>query len=225
MDSEYKVLNNRLNTRLKAEARRRTGRSDKVKIIGLRTTENEGEMYATVLKLFGNGMCNVKCIDGKIRICIIRKKFRGRSKRENQVSSGTMVMVGLRTWEKPDKNGREKCDLLEVYSSSDVRKLKQKSSENFENIDIDSIYENNNYDFEFDTNEYNDNDDSSENSNSNSDSMIQPNRYDVPISDDEDDDEIYEYDENCYIINNSNNNNNNYTNSNEQDDNINIDDI
>ena len=58
-----------------------------------------GESYAKVLKLFGRGMVDVLCNDEVIRLCIIRKKFKGRNKRDNNCEVNSMVLVGLREWE------------------------------------------------------------------------------------------------------------------------------
>ena len=65
----------------------------------VRFAEEAEELYAVVIKLFGNGMAEVKCIDDVTRLCIFRKKFKGRGKRDNMVSIGTVVLVGQRTWE------------------------------------------------------------------------------------------------------------------------------
>jgi hypothetical protein len=63
------------------------------------------------------------CTDGKVRLCVIRNKFRGRDKRDNTISPNVWVLVGIRDWEarigKP-----QKCDLLEVYSDGDREKIK-----------------------------------------------------------------------------------------------------
>jgi len=96
----------------------------------LRFAEEIEELYSVVIKMFGNGMCEVKCIDGKNRLCIFRKKFKGRSKRDNMVSIGSVILVGIRTWEviAPNSEKLEKCDLLEVYSTADVQKLYRMAS-------------------------------------------------------------------------------------------------
>lgn len=98
----------------------------------LRVIVEEGEMYAQVVKMLGNGMCHVTCIDNKKRLCIIRGKFRGRGKRDNTLRIGTWLLIGLREWEPEKKNSTddnnndlEKCDLLEVYSDSDKERLKK----------------------------------------------------------------------------------------------------
>lgn len=73
------------------------------------------EIYASVIKLFGQGNCEVICNDNVVRLCIIRKKFKGRNKSRNFITNNTKVLVGLRDWEKTSETKREKCDLLEVY--------------------------------------------------------------------------------------------------------------
>lgn len=105
----------------------------------LRIVEEDGEIYAQVTKVFGNGMCDVLCIDEKIRLCIIRGKFRGRGKRDNTIRPGSWVLVGKREWESEKKDEKEKCDLLEVYSDFDIERLKKSVHENwkiFANMDI-----------------------------------------------------------------------------------------
>jgi initiation factor 1A len=93
----------------------------------LRVSEDECEVYAQVTKTLGNGMCHTICIDGITRLCHIRGKFRGRGKRDNTITNGTWVLVGLREWElekKSDGKKLQNCDLLEVYSNSDKERLK-----------------------------------------------------------------------------------------------------
>lgn len=83
------------------------------------------EIYARVIKHYGNGMTEVICNDGIQRICIIRNKFRGRNKRNNVVNEQSIVLVGLRDWEVVASDKKQKCDLLEVYTTlqhSDIKK-------------------------------------------------------------------------------------------------------
>lgn len=96
----------------------------------LRFPMEKGEIFAIVIKLLGHDMAEVKCIDDINRLCIIRKKFRGRSKRDNTLVSGTVVLVGLREWEvrKESKKKLQKCDLLEVYRSNEVDRLRKDAS-------------------------------------------------------------------------------------------------
>ena len=96
----------------------------------LRVVQEDGEVYARVSKLLGNGMCHVVCSDKSTRLCIIRNKFRGRSKRDNTIAPGSFVLVGTREWESEKVNGDgkakiSKCDLLEVYSGSESEKLRE----------------------------------------------------------------------------------------------------
>ncbi len=94
----------------------------------VRYAVEEGEIYGVVTKLFGGDNCEVICADGTVRLCIIRKKFRGRGKRDNTIAVGVWILVGLREWQSTSK--LEKCDLLEVYSQSDKDTLKNNSSLN-----------------------------------------------------------------------------------------------
>jgi len=96
----------------------------------LRLIEEDGENYAVVIKLLGGPNCEVVCNDGTSRQCIIRNKFRGRDKRDNNIAPGVWVLVGVRDWE-ARTNKAAKCDLLEVYSSNEKDKLKAINSINF----------------------------------------------------------------------------------------------
>jgi initiation factor 1A len=87
-----------------------------------RMLEEDGEIYGMVTKMFGGENCSIIGLDGKERMCIIRKKFRGRHKRYNRIENGTWILAGVRDWESGDK---EKCDLLEVYNDADKETLKK----------------------------------------------------------------------------------------------------
>ena len=90
----------------------------------LRLAEEEGETYATVIKLLGGANCEVVTNDGVTRLCVIRNKFRGRDKRDNTIAPGVWILVGIRDWE-ARVGSEQKCDLLEVYTSSEKDKLKK----------------------------------------------------------------------------------------------------
>ena len=90
----------------------------------------EGEVYAIVTKMMGGSICEVLCIDGITRQCVIRRKFSGKGKRDNLLYRGKWILVGLRDWEKSSKI-KETCDLLEVYSDHDKEKLIKNTKENF----------------------------------------------------------------------------------------------
>ena len=98
----------------------------------IRLSNDECEVYAQVTKMLGNGMCHVLCIDGKIRLCHIRGKFRGRGKRDNLIGNNSWLLIGLREWEsEKDEKKMQNCDLLEVYSPIDVDRLKNTVNENW----------------------------------------------------------------------------------------------
>lgn len=111
----------------------------------LRIVEEEGEVYACVTKLLGNGMCHVNCLEennsAKARLCIIRNKFRGRGKRDNQLTVGSYVLVGVRSWETSRADALEKCDLVEVYNKSEIDKLKSRVDKNWNLIHVAAINE------------------------------------------------------------------------------------
>jgi initiation factor 1A len=111
----------------------------------LRLAEEEGETYACVTKLLGNGMCHVNCLESndtsKMRLCIIRNKFRGRGKRDNSVGVGTYVLVGVRSWETSREGSLDKCDLIEVYSNPEVEKIKSQVDKKWSMIHVSNIIE------------------------------------------------------------------------------------
>ena len=99
----------------------------------VRLAQAEGETYAIVKQLLGNCMCSVICSDGYKRLCIIRKKFTGRRKADNNVMSGTVVLVGKHDYggvgSKPAASSSSssalKCDLLYVYGDQEREKLRK----------------------------------------------------------------------------------------------------
>ena len=83
----------------------------------LRKAVEEGESYAAVTKLFGGAQCEVMGIDGDLKQCIIRNKFRGRGRRDNFIAPGTWCLVGARDWQRTSAGKRPVVDLLHVYSA------------------------------------------------------------------------------------------------------------
>ena len=94
----------------------------------LRIAKEEGEIYAKVIKLNGNGMADVKCEDGKIRLLIIRRRYKGRNRRDNSIALDSLVLVGRRLWEVVAEHKKQKVDLLYVYSTDQIHELRQKVS-------------------------------------------------------------------------------------------------
>jgi translation initiation factor 1A len=76
--------------------------------------KEEGQEYAQVMRMLGNGRLEAQCFDGKKRMCHIRGKFRKRV----WVNQGDIVLIGLRDFQD------EKGDVILKYNSDEARKLK-----------------------------------------------------------------------------------------------------
>jgi len=94
----------------------------------LRLSTCEHEKYAVVTKLLGNGMFYTTTSEGHELLGHIRNKFKGRSRRGNDISIGTIILAGLRDWEAPNFKD---CDLLEVYDPNEVKQLRLISTIDF----------------------------------------------------------------------------------------------
>lgn len=91
----------------------------------IRESEDPLEIYAQVTKVLGNGMYNVICIDKTNRLCHSAGKFRGRNKKDNFITLGTWLLIGLREYESGGSNKKlQNCDLLEVYNDTEKEKMK-----------------------------------------------------------------------------------------------------
>jgi translation initiation factor IF-1 len=97
----------------------------------LRVSEDEGELYCVVTKNLGNNMFHC-CSTGRVTyLGHIRGKFTGRGRRDNTITTGVWVLIGLREWDNKDvatkgtKVKLQQCDLLEVYNDSDKQRLKE----------------------------------------------------------------------------------------------------
>ncbi len=93
---------------------------------GLRTPVLDDEIFAVVAKMLGGPNVRVVCADGLERLCIIRKSFRGRGKRGNQVANGGLLLVGRRSWAGSREGKLPVCDLLCVYSNEEARTLQSR---------------------------------------------------------------------------------------------------
>jgi initiation factor 1A len=93
----------------------------------LKTSQDECEVYAIVLKMMGGRVCEVKCNDGEVRLCHIRGIFSGKNKGSNFIRKGVWVLVGLREWASVIDGKRQDCDLICVYSDKDKEQILQLS--------------------------------------------------------------------------------------------------
>jgi translation initiation factor IF-1 len=95
----------------------------------LRLSTCDLEKYGVVIRVLGNGMfyvvTDLACEKQPQLLGHIRNKFRGRSKRDNNITLGSVVLVGLREWEDPNY---KECDLLEVYDPNEVRQMMKNPS-------------------------------------------------------------------------------------------------
>ena len=98
----------------------------------LRVSHDELEFYSVAVRAYGNAMFEVLGVDNVKRLCHIRGKFKGRGKRDNFISVGMYILVGLREWESQDALIAQKklpnCDLIAIYSDQDKDRLKSEES-------------------------------------------------------------------------------------------------
>lgn len=157
---------------------------DNIKVKTRLANPNEKcEIYATVKKMYGQGNCQVLCCDGKERLCVIRKIFKGRNKSKNFITIDTKVLVGLRDWETQRDGKQEKCDLLEVYDRSQHIELKKDPACNWEiiasNVEKDIIKNGTDELFDFanvDKDDEHDNEDMDSNKNLNENTFVYDNK-------------------------------------------------
>ena len=83
----------------------------------------EGEEYAIVVRRLGNGNFQVKLKDSTERICTIRQKFNRKNK--DIIEVGTWLLVADRDY----STKKTHCDMLEVYSKSEISKLMEMSND------------------------------------------------------------------------------------------------
>jgi translation initiation factor 1A len=77
--------------------------------------KEEGQEYAQVVRMLGNGRCECFCYDGVTRLGHIRGKMR----KKVWVTAGDIVLVGKRDFQD------EKVDIIHKYSADEARNLKQ----------------------------------------------------------------------------------------------------
>lgn len=76
--------------------------------------KEEGQEYAQVMKILGNGRIKAYCFDGKERLCNIRGKLR----KKCWINTNDIVLLGLRDYQD------EKADVIQKYSADEARRLK-----------------------------------------------------------------------------------------------------
>jgi len=76
--------------------------------------KDEGQEYAQVQKMLGNGRLEAMCFDGTKRLCHIRGKLRKRQ----WINASDIILVGLRDYQD------QKADVIMKYNSDEARRLK-----------------------------------------------------------------------------------------------------
>lgn len=77
--------------------------------------KEDGQEYAQVVKMLGNGRCECYCYDGVTRLGHIRGKMR----KKVWITTGDIVLCGKREFQD------EKVDIIHKYSADEARNLKQ----------------------------------------------------------------------------------------------------
>ena len=77
--------------------------------------KQDGEEYAQVTRMLGNGRCEAVCIDNTTRQCHIR----GTMHKKDWVATGDIILVTLRDYQD------HKADVVHRYQSAEARKLKE----------------------------------------------------------------------------------------------------
>ncbi|KAK4336626.1 hypothetical protein RND71_043738 [Anisodus tanguticus] len=76
--------------------------------------KEDGQEYAQVVKMLGNGRLEALCFDGVKRLCHIRGKLR----KKVWIGQGDIVLVGLRDYQD------SKADVILKYNPDEARNLK-----------------------------------------------------------------------------------------------------
>ncbi|KAK1295174.1 hypothetical protein QJS10_CPA16g01252 [Acorus calamus] len=71
--------------------------------------KEDGQEYAQVLRMLGNGRCEATCIDGVKRLCHIR----GKMHKKVWIAAGDIILVGLRDYQ--DDKADVILKLLKAY--------------------------------------------------------------------------------------------------------------
>ena len=76
--------------------------------------KEDGQEYAQVTRMLGNGRCEAVCVDGTKRLCHIR----GKMHKKVWIAAGDIVLVGLRDYQD------DKADVILKYMNDEARLLK-----------------------------------------------------------------------------------------------------
>ena len=77
--------------------------------------KEDGQEYAQILRLLGNGRVEANCFDGQKRMCTIRGKLRNRV----WINAGDIILVSLREF------GDDKADVIHKYYPEEAFELQE----------------------------------------------------------------------------------------------------
>jgi len=76
--------------------------------------KEDGQEYAQVIKMLGNGRLEAQCFDGTKRLCHIRGKLR----KKVWINQSDIILIGLREYQD------HKADVIMKYTADEARNLK-----------------------------------------------------------------------------------------------------
>lgn len=100
-------------SKAKGGKNRRRGKNDSEEK-GELIVKEDGQEYAKVDRMLGNGRLTASCFDGKERLCHIRGKMR----KKVWINQGDIILLGLREYQDA------KADVILKYSADEARRLK-----------------------------------------------------------------------------------------------------
>jgi len=93
---------------------RRRGKNENEGVKRELVFKEDGQEYAQVTKMLGNGRLEAMCFDGVKRLCHIRGKLR----KKVWINQSDIILVGLRDYQDA------KADVIQKYSADEARNLK-----------------------------------------------------------------------------------------------------
>jgi len=93
---------------------RRRGKNENENMKRELVFKEDGQEYAQVTKMLGNGHLEAQCFDGVKRLCHIRGKLR----KKVWINQSDIILIGLRDYQD------SRADVIMKYSSDEARNLK-----------------------------------------------------------------------------------------------------
>jgi len=100
--------------KVKGGKNRRRGKNENEGLKRELVFKEDGQEYAQVTKMLGNGRLEAMCFDGVKRLCHIRGKLR----KKVWINQSDIILVGLRDYQDA------KADVIQKYSADEARNLK-----------------------------------------------------------------------------------------------------